>query len=46
MRVKFTDILVAVLILAIILLIIIPLSPGLMDFFLIANITMYYDRPG
>ncbi len=37
---KFTDILVAVLILAIILLIIIPLSPGLMDFFLIANITM------
>lgn len=37
---KITDILVAVLILAIILLIIIPLSPGLMDFFLIANITM------
>jgi len=37
---KITDILVAVLILAIILLIIIPLSTGLMDFFLIVNITM------
>ena len=37
---KFTDILVAVLVLAIILLIIIPLSTGLMDLLLIANITM------
>ncbi len=37
---KVTDILVAVLILAIILLIIIPLSPGIMDILLIANITM------
>jgi flagellar biosynthesis protein FlhA len=37
---KITDILVAVLVLAIILLIIIPLSTGLMDFFLIVNITM------
>lgn len=37
---KFTDILVAVLLLAIILIIIMPLSPGMMDFFLIANITM------
>jgi len=38
--VKFTDILVAVLLLAIILIIILPLSPGLMDFFLIANIAI------
>ncbi|MFA5675326.1 MAG: flagellar biosynthesis protein FlhA [Christensenellales bacterium] len=37
---KFTDILVAVLLLAIILIIILPLSPGLMDFFLIANIAI------
>ena len=37
---KITDILVAVLVLAIILLIIIPLSTGLMDFLLIINITM------
>ncbi len=37
---KITDILVAVLVLAIILLIIIPLSTGLMDFLLIVNITM------
>jgi len=37
---KITDILVAVLVLAIILLIIIPLSTGLMDLFLIINITM------
>ncbi len=37
---KFTDILVAVLLLAIILIIIMPLSPGMMDFFLIANIAM------
>ncbi len=37
---KITDILVAVLVLAIILLIIIPLSAGLMDFLLIVNITM------
>lgn len=37
---KIADILVAVLVLAIILLIIIPLSTGLMDFLLIANITM------
>lgn len=39
-KVKFSDILIAVLILAIILLIIVPLSPGLMDFFLIANISL------
>ena len=37
---KFTDILIAVLILAVILLIIIPLSPGAMDLFLIINITL------
>ncbi len=37
---KFTDIFVAVLLLAIILIIIMPLSPGLMDFFLIANIAI------
>ncbi len=37
---KITDILVAVLVLAIILLIIIPLSTGLMDLLLIVNITM------
>lgn len=37
---KITDILVAVLVLGIILLIIVPLSTGLMDMFLIANITM------
>ncbi len=37
---KITDILVAVLVLAIILLIIVPLSPGIMDFLLITNITM------
>ncbi len=37
---KITDILMAVLVLAIILLIIIPLSTGLMDFLLIVNITM------
>ena len=37
---KITDILMAVLVLAIILLIIIPLSTGLMDFLLIINITM------
>ncbi len=40
MKIKKSDILVAVLVLAVILLIIVPLSPGLMDFFLIANITM------
>ena len=39
MKIKKTDILVAVMVLAIILLIIVPLSPGLMDFFLIANIS-------
>lgn len=39
-KVKFSDILIAVLILAIILLIIVPLSPGLMDFFLITNISL------
>ncbi len=37
---KITDILVAVLVLAIILLIIIPLSTGIMDILLIANITI------
>jgi flagellar biosynthesis protein FlhA len=40
MKIKKSDILVAVLVLAIILLIIVPLSPGLMDIFLIANISM------
>lgn len=37
---KFTDIMIAVLILVVIILIIIPLSPGLMDFFLIINIAL------
>ena len=42
MKIKFkaTDILVAVVILAIVILIIVPLTPGLMDFFLITNIAM------
>ena len=39
-RLKLTDIMVAVLILSIILLIIVPLSPGLMDFFLVSNIAL------
>lgn len=37
---KFTDVLVAVFILIVILLIIIPLSPGVLDIFLIINITL------
>ena len=40
MKIKKSDIVIAVMVLAVILLIIVPLSPGLMDFFLIANITM------
>ncbi len=40
MKIKKSDILIAVMVLAVILLIIVPLSPGFMDFFLIANITM------
>lgn len=39
-EVKISDILVAVLILAIILLIIVPLAPGILDLFLIINITI------
>jgi flagellar biosynthesis protein FlhA len=37
---KITDILVAVLILAIVFLIIVPLSPGVLDMLLIINISM------
>ncbi len=40
MKLKKSDIMIAVLVLSIILLIIVPLTPGLMDFFLIANITL------
>jgi len=39
-KLKKTDILIAVLVLAVILLIIVPLSPGLLDIFIIANITI------
>ena len=40
MKIKKTDILVAVMVLAVILLIIVPLSPNLLDIFIIANITL------
>lgn len=40
LKLKVTDIMIAVLILGIVLLIIVPLSPGLMDFFLITNISL------
>ena len=40
MRLRKSDILIAVLVLTIILLIIVPLTPDMMDFFLIANITL------
>jgi len=39
-KIKKTDILVAVMVLAVILLIIVPLSPNLLDIFIIANITL------
>jgi flagellar biosynthesis protein FlhA len=40
MKIKKSDILVAVMVLAVILLIIVPLSPDLLDIFLITNITL------
>ena len=40
MKIKKTDILVAVMVLAVILLIIVPLSPDLLDIIIIANITI------
>jgi len=40
MKIKKSDILIAVMVLAVILLIIVPLSPDLMDIFLITNITL------
>ncbi len=40
MKIKKTDILIAVMVLAVILLIIVPLTPDLLDIFLITNITL------
>jgi len=40
MKIKKTDILVAVMVLAVILLIIVPLSPDMLDIFIIGNITL------